>query len=161
MELQEIRSGLDVIDRQIAELFEKRMELCAQAAQVKAGAGKSVYDGDREKETLEAVSSMAAATAGIMALLVLAVLLLNNGLFDRALSQGNGLTAEEKQNENPQAIRETINKARYRALFVFFTVLLPPGVEEYRNDYSFSHGRRALLKIVVLARKIISQQKKR
>ena len=60
MELQEIRSGLDVIDRQIAELFEKRMELCAQAAQVKAGAGKSVYDGDREKETLEAVSSMAA-----------------------------------------------------------------------------------------------------
>ena len=49
MDLQEIRSGLDVIDRQIAELFEKRMELCAQAAQVKAGAGKSVYDGDREK----------------------------------------------------------------------------------------------------------------
>lgn len=42
---------------------------------------------------------LAAATAGIMALLVLAVLLLNNGLFDRALSQGNGLTAEEKQND--------------------------------------------------------------
>lgn len=77
------------------------------------------------------------------------------------VKNANPRSAEEKQNENPQAIRETINKARYRALFVFFTVLLPPGVEEYRNDYSFSHGRRALLKIVVLARKIISQQKKR
>ena len=42
---------------------------------------------------------LAAATAGIMALVVLVVLLFHNALFDRALAQGNGLTQEEKQND--------------------------------------------------------------
>ena len=42
---------------------------------------------------------LAAATAGIMALIVLVVLLFHNALFDRALAQGNGLSKEEKQNE--------------------------------------------------------------
>lgn len=42
---------------------------------------------------------MAAASAGIMALLVLIALLLHNGLFDRAIEQGNGLTQEEKKND--------------------------------------------------------------
>ena len=42
---------------------------------------------------------MAAASAGIMALLVLVALLLHNGLFDRAIEQGNGLTQEEKKND--------------------------------------------------------------
>ena len=42
---------------------------------------------------------LAAATAGIMALIVLVVLLFHNALFDRALALGNGLTKEEKQNE--------------------------------------------------------------
>jgi FSR family fosmidomycin resistance protein-like MFS transporter len=42
---------------------------------------------------------MAAASAGIMALLVLVALLLHNGLFDRAIELGNGLTQEEKKND--------------------------------------------------------------
>lgn len=40
---------------------------------------------------------MAAATAGLMALLVLIALVLHNSLFAKALSEGNGLTPEEKK----------------------------------------------------------------
>ena len=40
---------------------------------------------------------LAAATAGLMALIVLAVLILHNGLFEKALREGNGLTPEEKK----------------------------------------------------------------
>ena len=40
---------------------------------------------------------LAAATAGLMALIVLAVLILHNGLFEKALREGKGLTPEEKK----------------------------------------------------------------
>ncbi len=59
MDLQEIRGSLDVIDRQMAELFEKRMGLCAEVARIKAGTGKAVYDGKREAEKLAAISELA------------------------------------------------------------------------------------------------------
>ena len=55
MELQEIRNRLDVIDKQMAELFEKRMDLCAQVARIKAESGKAVYDGQREAQKLAAI----------------------------------------------------------------------------------------------------------
>ena len=59
MELQEIRNSLDVIDKQMAELFEKRMDLCAQVARIKAESGKAVYDGQREAQKLAAIGSLA------------------------------------------------------------------------------------------------------
>ena len=46
---------------------------------------------------------LAAATSGAMALIVLAVLLMNNALFDRALASGNGLTQEQKKEEKGDA----------------------------------------------------------
>lgn len=46
---------------------------------------------------------LAAATSGTMALIVLAVLLMNNSLFDRALASGNGLTQEQKKEEKGDA----------------------------------------------------------
>ena len=46
---------------------------------------------------------LAAATSGAMALIVLAVLLMNNSLFDRALASGNGLTQEQKKEEKGYA----------------------------------------------------------
>ena len=59
MNLQEIREGLDAVDRQMAELFAQRMKLCAQAARVKAESGKAVYDGVREQETLKSLEDAA------------------------------------------------------------------------------------------------------
>ena len=55
MDLQEIRKELDVIDRQIVDLYEKRMKLCGDVAEYKISVGKPVYDGEREKQKLEAV----------------------------------------------------------------------------------------------------------
>ena len=59
MDLQEIRKQLDVIDRQIVDLYEKRMKLCGDVAEYKISVGKPVYDGEREKQKLEAVRQMA------------------------------------------------------------------------------------------------------
>lgn len=59
MDLQECRRELDKIDREIVELFERRMEICGCVAETKIGSGKAVYDGEREKQKLEAVGAMA------------------------------------------------------------------------------------------------------
>ena len=59
LDLQEIRGRLDEIDTRLVELFEKRMELCGQVAEFKIGTGKAVYDGQREKQKLDAVAAMA------------------------------------------------------------------------------------------------------
>ena len=45
MDLQEIRKQLDVIDREILQLYEKRMDLSRDVAAYKMSVGKPVYDG--------------------------------------------------------------------------------------------------------------------
>lgn len=59
LNLQEIRKQLDGIDREIVELFLKRMDLCSQVAEEKIGTGKQVYDRERELEKIESVTGMA------------------------------------------------------------------------------------------------------
>ncbi len=59
MDLQEIRNQLDVIDRELLALYEKRMDLCRNVAEYKIAVGKPVYDGERERQKLEAVKEMA------------------------------------------------------------------------------------------------------
>lgn len=59
MDLLECRGQLDEIDRQIVALFEQRMEACGRVAEYKIATGKAVYDGEREKQKLEAVAGMA------------------------------------------------------------------------------------------------------
>lgn len=56
-ELAELREQLDQIDDKIAELYEKRMEVCAQVGEYKIKAGKKVFDRQREKEKLAGVAS--------------------------------------------------------------------------------------------------------
>ena len=59
MDLAELRQRLDTIDSQIVELFEDRMELCKQVAEDKLKTGKRILDKEREKQKIQAVSSMA------------------------------------------------------------------------------------------------------
>lgn len=59
MDLQECREQLDRIDQEIVELFEQRMAICGEVAEDKIKTGKAVYDGEREKQKLEAVRQMA------------------------------------------------------------------------------------------------------
>ena len=58
MDLTELRNGLDEIDAQIVELYEKRMDICAQVAEYKIENGKKVFDRVREQEKLAKVRSL-------------------------------------------------------------------------------------------------------
>jgi chorismate mutase/prephenate dehydratase len=59
VDLLECRNKLDVIDKQIVKLFEERMDICGKVAETKIASGKAVYDAEREKQKLDAVSAMA------------------------------------------------------------------------------------------------------
>ena len=58
MDLLELRDKLDVIDAQIVELYEKRMDICSQVADYKIKNGKKVFDRIREQEKLAKVKSL-------------------------------------------------------------------------------------------------------
>ncbi|MCI8993017.1 MAG: prephenate dehydratase [Eubacterium sp.] len=57
-ELTEIRKELDIVDRQIVELYKQRMELSDEVAAYKQQSGKPVYDKEREEEKLNTVVSL-------------------------------------------------------------------------------------------------------
>ena len=58
MELSELRQKIDNIDEKIVELYEQRMEISKQVAEYKIGAGKKVFDKQREMEKLASVKSL-------------------------------------------------------------------------------------------------------
>ena len=58
LDLNEIRSEIDVTDKQIVELFEKRMKLCEEVADYKIANGKEVLDVIREKQKIDKVTSL-------------------------------------------------------------------------------------------------------
>ncbi len=58
-DLQEIRPLIDELDRQLVDLFIKRMGLCGEVAEYKAESGKQVFDKDREKSKLDSLKSLA------------------------------------------------------------------------------------------------------
>lgn len=54
-DLNQIREQIDKVDKEIVQLFENRMELCADVAEYKINTGKQVLDTAREKEKLDKV----------------------------------------------------------------------------------------------------------
>jgi len=58
MDLAELRQELDNVDKQIVELYEKRMDLCSQVAEYKISTGKKVFDRQREQEKLASVKAL-------------------------------------------------------------------------------------------------------
>lgn len=57
-DLLKLREQLDGIDREIVELYEKRMDVCKQVAEYKIETGKKVLDRERELQKLETVKEM-------------------------------------------------------------------------------------------------------
>ncbi len=55
--LEELRTQLDEIDHQIAELYEKRMKVCEEVGEYKVNAGRKVFDRQREKDKLADVAA--------------------------------------------------------------------------------------------------------
>lgn len=58
LDLGKIRDEIDVIDRQLVDLFEERMKLCKEVAEFKIETGKKVLDTERENQKLQAISAM-------------------------------------------------------------------------------------------------------
>lgn len=58
VDLQESRKQIDEIDRQIVELFEKRMRVASDVADYKMATGKPVFDKEREEQKVENLSGM-------------------------------------------------------------------------------------------------------
>ena len=57
-DLLELRQGIDEIDRQLVELFEKRMEISSRVAGYKIQTGKKILDKGREEEKIRALKQM-------------------------------------------------------------------------------------------------------
>lgn len=58
IDLQESRKKIDEVDRQMVELFEKRMELAMDIAEYKRSVGKPIYDASREEEKLASLMTL-------------------------------------------------------------------------------------------------------
>ncbi|MBQ8427204.1 MAG: prephenate dehydratase [Clostridia bacterium] len=56
MDLEQIRKGIDQVDDQIAQLYEKRMQLVKEVVNAKKQSGKAVNDPERERKILLRVS---------------------------------------------------------------------------------------------------------
>ena len=54
-----LRDQIDAIDKQIVELYEKRVDVCKEVAEYKIETGKKVFDKVREAEKIEKVKAMA------------------------------------------------------------------------------------------------------
>lgn len=58
LDLQEIRSQIDSVDRELVKLFEKRMQLTTDVAKYKIETGKKVLDPEREQQKLAAIEEL-------------------------------------------------------------------------------------------------------
>lgn len=52
-ELEKCRQEIDEIDRQLMELFEKRMDVAVRVAEYKADNNLPIYNGDRESQVIK------------------------------------------------------------------------------------------------------------
>ena len=59
MNLDELRIEIDDIDKQMVELFNRRMEVCRGVAEYKQSVGKNVFDPERERKKLVSVAELA------------------------------------------------------------------------------------------------------
>ena len=58
MDINELRQEIDSIDKQLTELFEKRMKTAANIAAYKKENGLAVYDRERERKVFNKVTEM-------------------------------------------------------------------------------------------------------
>ena len=58
MDLLQLRDEIDVIDKHIVELYEKRVNICKQVAEYKIENGKKVFDRVREEEKIRKVKAL-------------------------------------------------------------------------------------------------------
>ncbi|MBB2183626.1 prephenate dehydratase [Lachnospiraceae bacterium MD1] len=58
IDIQESREKIDIVDRQMVELFEQRMKLAMDIAEYKRSIGKPIYDAAREEQKLATLTAL-------------------------------------------------------------------------------------------------------
>ncbi len=61
IDLAKSRERIDLIDKQIVDLFEERMKVAGDVAEYKRNTGKKVFDAEREAQKLETLGTMASS----------------------------------------------------------------------------------------------------
>ena len=65
MNLEEIRTEIDALDKQLLALFERRMDLCRDVALYKKEHNLPVFQPEREEKLLEKIEQAAAPKAAV------------------------------------------------------------------------------------------------
>ena len=109
MNLEECRKEIDLIDKEIVELFVKRMNVAKEVAQYKKATGKAVYDAERERQLLEKVEECAGEEFGdYTRRLYSAILELSRNYQNKSILPGSGLSeaVAKAVNETPSLFPE-------------------------------------------------------
>ena len=62
MDIAELRNEIDIVDRELLELFLRRMEISAEVAAWKKANGRAFHDPQREEEKLSAIAAASPET---------------------------------------------------------------------------------------------------
>jgi len=93
MNIEEYRKEIDGIDKDLVELFVKRMNVSKNIAQCKKDSGKAVYDSERERLLLEKVEERAGEEFGdYTRRLYSSILELSRNYQSKSLAQSSGLS---------------------------------------------------------------------
>ena len=109
MDLLECRKEIDNIDKELVELFVKRMNVAKEVAAYKKENGMNVYDAERERKLLEKVEEKAGEEFGdYTRRLYSSILELSRNYQSRAIAPASGLSAaiKEAMGNTPQLFPE-------------------------------------------------------
>ena len=91
MELAELRSEIDRLDRQLVDILERRMDVAAGIADYKKAHGHPVLDASREAEKLSAIRDMCRPeTAGLISGVFEAVMAASRDYQKTLMENGHG-----------------------------------------------------------------------
>ena len=109
MNLEECRKEIDSIDKELVELFVRRMNVAKSVAEYKKENGKAVYDAERERKLLEKLEENAGEEFGdYTRRLYSSILELSRNYQTKSIAPSSGLSADiiKATKETPQLFPE-------------------------------------------------------
>ena len=109
MNIEECRKEIDIIDKELVNLFVKRMNVAKEVAEYKKETGKAIYDAERERQLLEKVEDAAGEEFGdYTRRLYSSILELSRNYQSKSLAISSGLSENiiKATKETPQLFPE-------------------------------------------------------
>lgn len=127
-DLAELRIEIDEIDKQMVELFERRMDVSREVAEYKVATGKRILDKERENQKLEAVKKMthnAFNSHGVeelfKQLMAMSRKLQYQQMEEKALGRLPFVMVDKLEKENVRVVYQGVDGAyAQQAMFAFF-----------------------------------------